>query len=199
MINRKNKKRLIQLILLFIGTLIVFFTYFNNKNPQQKIISSTDIKNIKKTESETSQESDYFYNIKYSGLDLQGNRYVLTSKEAQVDKNLQEIVNMNFVNAIFYFKDNTTLVIDSDKGVYNNKSLDMVFEKNVKANYEGSELFGEKIIYLNSEKMLEVSDNVRLIDIRGTMLADKLLFDLETKTLDISSYKNRVNTNINLK
>ena len=199
MINRKNKKRLIQLILLFIGTLIVFFTYFNNKNPQEKIISSTDIKNIKKTESETSQESDYFYNIKYSGLDLQGNRYVLTSKEAQVDKNLQEIVNMNFVNAIFYFKDNTTLVIDSDKGVYNNKSLDMVFEKNVKANYEGSELFGEKIIYLNSEKMLEVSDNVRLIDIRGTMLADKLLFDLETKTLDISSYKNRVNTNINLK
>lgn len=199
MINRKNKKRLIQLILLFIGTLIVFFTYFNNKNPQEKIISSTDIKNIKKTESETSQESDYFYNIKYSGLDLQGNRYVLTSKEAQVDKNLQEIVNMNFVNAIFYFKDNTTLVIDSDKGVYNNKSLDMVFEKNVKANYEGSELFGEKIIYLNSEKTLEVSDNVRLIDIRGTMLADKLLFDLETKTLDISSYKNRVNTNINLK
>ena len=199
MINRKNKKRLIQLILLFIGTLIVFFTYFNNKNLQQKIISSTDIKNIKKTESETYQESDYFYNIKYSGLDLQGNRYVLTSKEAQVDKNLQEIVNMNFVNAIFYFKDNTTLVIDSDKGVYNNNSLDMIFEKNVKANYEGSELFGEKIIYLNSEKTLEVSDNVRLIDIRGTMLADKLLFDLETKTLDISSYKNRVNTNINLK
>ena len=199
MINRKNKKRLIQLILLFIGTLIVFFTYFNNKNPQEKIISSTDIKNIKKTENETSQESDYFYNIKYSGLDLQGNRYVLTSKEAQVDKNLQEIVNMNFVNAIFYFKDNTTLIIDSDKGVYNNKSLDMVFEKNVKAFYEGSELFGEKIIYLNSEKTLEVSDNVRLIDIRGTMLADKLLFDLETKTLDISSYKNRVNTNINLK
>ena len=76
----------------------------------------------------------------------------MTSKEAQVDKNLQEIVNMNFVNAIFYFKDNTTLIIDSDKGVYNNKSLDMAFEKNVKANYEGSELFGEKIIYLNSEK-----------------------------------------------
>ena len=48
-------------------------------------------------------------------------------------------------------------------------------------------------------KTLEVSDNVRLIEIRGTMLADKLLFDLETKTLDISSYKNRVNTNINLK
>ena len=106
---------------------------------------------------------------------------------------------MNFVNAVFYFKDNTTLVIYSDKGVYNNKSLDMIFEKNVKANYEGSELYGEKIVYLNSKKLLEVLDNVKLIDVKGTMVADKLLFDLETKTLDISSYNNKVNTNINLK
>ena len=110
MINRKNKKRLIQLILLFIGTLIVFFTYFNDKNLQEKIISSTDIKNIKKTEMKL-LKSQITFIIKISGLDLQGNRYVLTSKEAQVDKNLQEIVNMNFVNAIFYFKDNTTLLL----------------------------------------------------------------------------------------
>ena len=199
MIKRKDKIRLIQFLLLFIGTLIVFFTYFNKEKPQEKIISSIDKENIKKTENESSDQLDYFYNIKYSGLDLQGNRYVLKSKEAQVNKNLQEIVNMNFVNAVFYFKDNTTLVIHSDKGVYNNKSLDMIFEKNVKANYEGSELYGEKIVYLNSKKLLEVLDNVKLIDVKGTMVADKLLFDLETKTLDISSYKNRVNTNINLK
>ena len=36
---------------------------------------------------------------------------------------------MSFVNAIFYFKDNTILTIDSDEGVYNNKTLDMIFEK----------------------------------------------------------------------
>ncbi len=199
MIKRKDKIRLIQFLLLFIGTLIVFFTYFNKEKSQEKIISSIDKENIKKTENESSDQLDYFYNIKYSGLDLQGNRYVLKSKEAQVNKNLQEIVNMNFVNAVFYFKDNTTLVIHSDKGVYNNKSLDMIFEKNVKANYEGSELYGEKIVYLNSKKLLEVLDNVKLIDVKGTMVADKLLFDLETKTLDISSYNNKVNTNINLK
>ena len=199
MIKRKDKIRLIQFLLLFIGTLIVFFTYFNKEKSQEKIISSIDKENIKKTENESSDQLDYFYNIKYSGLDLQGNRYVLKSKEAQVNKNLQEIVNMNFVNAVFYFKDSTTLVIQSDKGVYNNKSLDMIFEKNVKANYEGSELYGEKIVYLNSKKLLEVLDNVKLIDVKGTMVADKLLFDLETKTLDISSYNNKVNTNINLK
>ena len=97
MIKRKDKIRLIQFLLLFIGTLIVFFTYFNKEKPQEKIISSIDKENIKKTENESSDQLDYFYNIKYSGLDLQGNRYVLKSKEAQVNKNLQEIYKFPIV------------------------------------------------------------------------------------------------------
>lgn len=196
MINRLSKIRFIQTLLLIVGCFIIFFTYFKYDMQREKIISSTDKQKIK---DKSSEESDFFYNIKYSGLDLQGNRYVLTSKEAMVKKNLQEIVNMSFVNAIFYFKDNTILTIDSDEGVYNNKTLDMIFEKNVKAYYEGSELLGEKIIYLNSKKTLEVFDDVKLTDVRGTMSADKLLFDLETKKVDISSYKNKINTKINLK
>lgn len=198
MIKRENKIKLFQVILLLVCSLVVFLTYFNNKEQKENIISSVDKKKIKKSNI-NSDQVDIFYKIKYSGLDLQGNRYVLTSEEAIVDKNIKEIVNMNKVNAVFYFKDNTKLIIDSDKGVYNNKTLDMTFEKNVKANYEQSELFGEKIVYLNSERTLEVSENVKLIDERGKMSADKLLFDLETKKVDISSYKDAINTNIFLK
>lgn len=198
MIERKNKVRFIQVLLVLLSILIVSLTYFYKETPQEKIITSTDKEKIK-DKTISSSNKDIFYNIKYSGLDLSGNRYILTSKEAEVEKNAQEIVKMKFVNAVFYFKDNTTLIIDSDKGVYNNKSLDMVFNKNILANYEGSTLTGEKIIYLNSKRMLEVSDNVRLNDERGTILADRLLFDLEKKKVDISSYKNTVKTNINLK
>lgn len=198
MMNRKNRLKLFQLLLLISSVLIVFFTYFGSQDKKESIISTNDKKKIK-TNKVLSQEDDIFYNIKYTGLDLSGNRYVLTSKEAIVDKDYQEIVNMKFVNAVFYFKDNTKLVINSDKGVYNNKSLDMIFEENVKANYEDSKLFGEKIVYLNSEKTLEVFNDVKLVDLKGTMSADKLLFDLETKKLDISSYNNKINTNLILK
>tara|TARA_B100002019_G_scaffold276714_1_gene275786 strand:+ start:1264 stop:1857 length:594 start_codon:yes stop_codon:yes gene_type:complete len=197
MTSRTKQIKLIQILLLIVSLLIIFYTYFDNQIKEEFIISSTDKKRIKTNN--TSGANDIFYNIKYSGIDLSGNRYVLTSKEALVDKNSQEIVNMNYVNAIFYFKDNTKLIIDSEKGLYNNKTLDMIFEKNVVATYEGSELFGEKIIYLNEEKTLEVSNNVRLVDVKGNISADKLLFDLQTKKLDISSYKNKINTNINLR
>ena len=198
MINRNTKVRFAQISLLIISLLIIFFTYFHDKSSKNTIVSPLDKKRLKVL-SENSENSDVFFNIKYSGLDLSGNRYILTSKEAFVDKNLQEIVNMNIVDAIFYFKDNTVLNITSEKGIYNNKSLDMVFEKNVIAKYEGSELSGDKVIYLNSKKTLEVSDNVKLKDPRGTMVAEKLLFNLETKKVDISSSKNKISTNINLK
>ena len=35
---------------------------------------------------------------------------------------------MKFVEAIFYFKDDTILNVKSEKGIYNNKTLDMNFE-----------------------------------------------------------------------
>ena len=152
MISRKKKIRLIQFSLLVISSLIIFNTYFKkNDKINDSIISSTDFNKINK-DLKNDDGNDTFYNVQYSGLDLSGNRYVLKSKEASTNNKTQEIVEMKFVNAVFYFKDNTTLFVTSDKGTYNNKSLDMVFENNIKANYENSELFGDKIIYLNSKK-----------------------------------------------
>ena len=198
MINRKNKIRFIQILLLIISVIIIFNTYFINEKPKNIIITSKEKERLKNISKQT-ENADIFYNIKYSGLDLAGNRYVLTSQEAIVDKNLKEIVNMKFVDAIFYFKDDTILTVNSEFGTYNNKTLDMVFEKNVKANYQDSELYGDKIVYLNTDRTLEISENVILNDTRGTMSADNLLFDLETKKVDISSYNNKINTNLNIK
>ena len=197
MINRKNKIRFIQILLLIISVIVIFNTYFTNEKPKNIIITSKEKERLKNTSKQT-DNADIFYNIKYSGLDLAGNRYVLTSQEAIVDKNLKEIVNMKFVDAIFYFKDDTILTVNSEFGTYNNKTLDMVFEKNVKANYQDSELYGDKIVYLNTDRTLEISENVILNDTRGTMSADNLLFDLETKKVDISSYNNKINTNLNI-
>ena len=57
---------------------------------------------------------------------------------------------MKFVEANFYFKDNTVLNVLSDKGAYNNKTLDMIFE-DVKAKYEGSRLVANRANYSNSK------------------------------------------------
>ena len=63
----------------------------------------------------------------------------------------------------------------------------MEFSVNVKASYEGSDLYADKAEFLNSKNFLIVSNNVKILDSRGTMFADKLIFDIKEKTLNINS------------
>ena len=201
MIDRKKKIKIIQLSLLVIGSLILFLTYANKSDsPKEEIVSKEIQERIKNQNTNLPENSDIFYNIEYSGLDLAGNRYILKSKEAFNDKNNQEIVQMKFVEAFFYFKDDTVLEVKSDYGIYNNKTLNMNFKKNVKATYEGSELFAQEAEYSNVESFLTIADQVRVNDSKGTVFADKLLFDKKKKKLNIASFNdNKINANINLK
>ena len=201
MIERKKKLRLIQLTLLIFGILILYFTYANKKlDLDSEIVSESSKEKVKQQNLLDKQDQgDIFFNIEYTGLDLNGNRYLLKSKEAYLDKLNPEIVYMKLVNAIFYFKDNTILYVSSDNGIYNNKTLDMKFENNVKAKYKESKLFAEKADYSNSKSYLSIHDNVRINDIRGNLIADKLLFDITKQKLDITSFNDgKINANVNL-
>ena len=201
MTERKKKLIIIQISLLVVGSLIILFTYSDlNVSDKEKIITSETQKRIDEQLKNNSQDGDIFFNIEYSGLDLAGNRFILKSKEASNKKTNEEIVSMKFVEAFFYFKDGTVLKIKSDSGVYNNKTLDMNFDGNVIAKYEGSELFAQKAEYSNSKSFLMISNNVKVMDYRGTMFADKLFFDIKKQTLNIASTKDgKVNADINLK
>ena len=196
--ERKKKLRLFQAILLIVGIIIIFITYtdkglFLNKKINQKATPLIENET-------TDQKENIFYNIEYSGLDLAGNRYIIKSKEATTNASDQEIVNMKFVESFFYFKDDTVLKVKSDYGTYNNKTLDMFFNSNVKANYQNSVLFAENAEYSNSENFLSISGKVKIEDFKGTMFADKLLFDIKKNKLNITSFNDhKINANLNLK
>ena len=194
MIDRKKKLRLIQFFLLFFGLLLIYLTYYNKEEKIEPQIISQEEK-----PKGSDEDKDLFFNIEYSGFDLQGNRYSLKAEEAYFDELNPEIVYMKIVKAVFYFKDDTNLYIKADRGTYNNKTFDMQFQENVKADYLESELFAEKAEYSNSKSFLSVYENVRINDIQGNLIADKLLFDITDQKLDITSFSNgKINANVNL-
>ena len=122
--KRKKNLIIIQVTLFLIGILIIIFTYYDRNQTVDKTLPSKNQNNISsKLNNQNNLEGDVFYNIKYSGIDLAGNRYILTSEEA-VNNNINpELVNMKFVEVNFYFKDGTVLNVTSDKGVYYNKNV----------------------------------------------------------------------------
>jgi len=197
MIERKKKLRIIQFSLLIFALIIIYLTYYNKEISNTDLVDSKQIKETLKDEDKG--DGDFFFNIEYTGLDLRGNRYLLKSKKAHLDELKPEIVYMDTVHAIFYFKDNTILYIWSDKGVYNNKNFDMKFSNNVKAEYLDSKLFAEKANYSNTENYLSIYENVRINDKRGNLIADKLLFDIKKQNLAITSFNDgKISANVKL-
>ena len=199
--TRKNKLRVLQFSLLIIGISIIYFTYYKKEETaKQEIIPKQTQERIKNQIANQPEGYEVFSNIEYSGLDLSGNRYILKAKQAYNKEKEQELVNLISVEAFFYFKDNTVLKVISEKGTYNNKTLDMNFYDNIKAIYQNSLLFAQKAEYSNQNGNLIISEKVKLEDKQGTIFADKLLFDIRKQILNVKAFKdNKINGNINLK
>ena len=202
MINRKEKIYLIQILFLLIGLIILFYTYGDKNSSninQTNLITEQDNKKIQNTDIDA-DGNDVYYNIKYSGLDLAGNRYMLGAKKATTDKSNPEIINMNFVDAVFYFKDGTELNVISKNAIYNNRTLDIIFTENVEAVYEKNKLYSQKAEYSNSKKYVIISKNVKVESEKGNLFADNLFFDMQKGTLNVSALNNdKVNAYMDLK
>ena len=200
MIERKKKLLFIQFSLLIIGLLVIYLTYYNKELNQQVNAPKIDENKINvKSKNDMGEGVDLFFNVEYTGLDLNGNRYLLKSNEAYLDKTNPALVYMSVLEATFFFKDDTILYVWSDKGIYNNSTLDMKFTENVKAQYLTTDLFSDKAEYSNTGNYLSVYENVRLNDDRGNLIADKLYFDISKQKLDITSFNNnKINANVNI-
>ena len=199
--NRKKKIKIIQISLFLLGIFIIYSTDYGEKlNSEKGLISDTTKKKIIKDVrgSETKGDTNIFYNVKYSGIDLSGNRYILTCKEAVTLKTNESILDMKDVKATFYFKDQTVLNVSSKEGKYNNQTLDMKFENKVIMAYNNDWLKAENAEYSNSGNYLLIENNVKVNSDMGNISADKLFFDLKMQKLDIGSFQNN-NINANIK
>ena len=198
--DRKKKLRIVQLCLISIGILTLIFTYSDKINLKKK---SSTAQELKKEIDENmvnnieNANGNVFYNIEYSGLDLAGNRYILKSKSAINNSLDSDLIDMTGVTAVFYFKDGTILKIKSNFGEYNNSTLDINFKSDIKAEYGESTLEAQYAEYSNSQGFLTVTDNVIVNDIQGNLVADKLLFDIKSQTLEIKTFNDkRIRVNV---
>mgnify|MGYP003321571416 FL=1 len=182
-----NKKKIFQLSLVFIGLLIIFFTYFFNLEKKQpsEVVTETE---TKENEEFLEEGINRFENVEYKGIDNTGNKFTIGSQFAEFKKEKPELIFMENVECFFTFKDNTVLLISSKKGIYNNISNDMQFSEDVKMDYLENTIFSDRANFNNYENQLLIAGNVRGDGPTTNLKADELDFDLNTKDLKISMY-----------
>ena len=189
MISRRKKIILVQVSIFLIATSLLYSTYRDKNKETQEVV---EIK------SETDPNINVFNDIEYSGFDLNGNRYTLKADVANFNTDTAEIINMEQVTANFYLKDDTILKVVSDKGFYNNVTLDMKFSNNVEATYLSNSIISDQLDYSNSKGKLLASGNVKGESVeKGEFIADNVEYEFKNKTLNFSMFgKKQVNIKI---
>jgi len=193
-LNRKQKIRLIQLLLLFLVISLFSYTYQDQlfQSPTKKTTTTPT-----EPKDQTDEQKNKFEFVEYKGRDANGNEYIINSDQAEFNTASPEIIYMQQVTATFYLT-NGILKVTSDKGVYNNLTFDIFFKENIRATMDEKILTADNLDFFNSKNIMNVYGNVKANGIEGSVTADKADLDLTTKLLNLSMLGDKqVNVKLN--
>ena len=184
----KQKHQKVQLFLLFFGFLLILLTYFYYPNID-KSLSKKDLPGQEKSEEKQSKDSDSeFTNVTYKGIYDLDKEFIVSSKKARIFDEEPDIVYMKDMHVILYLTKGRIVNIYSEKGRYNKATYDCFFEENVKATDGETKIFADNLDLLATKNVVEIYNNVNLENISGSLQADKVDYNFETKYFKVSMF-----------
>ena len=186
----KKKQQNIQIILISIGLLLILITYFYYPYMNKaKLIENQSAK--KDLESTLQDQSTSFENVQYKGLYDVDKPFTIMSEEAYILDEEPEFVYMTNVNTILYLADGRIVNIKADKGKYNKVTYDCFFEQNVKATDGEIKIFAENLDLVATASSVKIYQDVILNYPTGSLVADKINYDFETKYFKVSMFDDK--------
>ncbi len=184
----KKRQQKIQITLILIGLILIVATYFYYPSLDKNFVSKNQTikENLKENLEDT--ENTTFENIIYKGIYDLDKTFTLEAEEARILNEEADIVYINGMHVILYLNDERIVNITSTKGRYNKATYDCFFENNVKATDGETEIFSDNLDLLATENSVKIYNNVNLNDITGSLKADKIDYDFETKNFKISMF-----------
>ena len=183
-----TNKKIVQLSLISIGLFLILVTYFfYPKFLKDKTIEDS-VADMRKTDIEKSKERNTFEDVEYKGLYDLNKPFIVKSKKAHILTKDPNIVYMTSMRVALNMDDGRIIIITSDKGRYNKVSYDCFFENNVKAVDGKTTVLAENLDLLATDDTATVYNNVFLTNDKGSLRADKVFYDFETKYYQVSMF-----------
>tara|TARA_B100000700_G_scaffold262313_1_gene298752 strand:+ start:420 stop:1007 length:588 start_codon:yes stop_codon:yes gene_type:complete len=181
----RNKKA--QIILIFIGLILIISTYFYYPNQNKENLSRDTQKQLDLNETDSAGENT-FENVEYKGFYDLESPFVVKSESATMLTEEPDLVFMKNMHVTLYLKDGRVVEITSNEGKYNKVTYDCFFEQNVKATDGETNIFADNLDLLATKNNVQIYNNVNLIYPTGSLLADKIDYDFETKFFKVSMF-----------
>ncbi len=188
--KKQDKTKLALLLTGFILIILTYFYYpklkqegiFENQNAQKDAGISPDLEFKIDDEQSTS-----FENVKYDGI-YNTKPFTVEAENAYILKEEASVVYMNNMHVIMHLNDGRIVDITSSKGSFNKETYDCFFEDNVYATDGETEIFSKNLDLLATKSSVEVYNDVKLNYTTGSLQADKIDYDFETKYFKVSMF-----------
>ena len=184
MIKKEQKN---QIILILIGLILIILTYF-----YYPYMKKTNLENDNMLQSESKkidvEEDTSFENVEYKGLYDLDKSFTVRSEKANIFNDEPDIVYMTKMHVVLYLNDGRIVNILSNKGRYNKVTYDCFFENDVKATDGETKIFSGNLDLLATENSVKIYNDVVLKYPTGSLQADKIDYDFETKYFKVSMF-----------
>ena len=180
--------KIIFIILCFIVVLIVINSKFFEKK-------DTTLIKPQELESEV-YSSNKIKDVKYTTKDADGNEYIITATEGEIDYSNTNIIYLTNIKAKIKLIDSEDISITSDYGKYDSGNFDTIFSKNVIINYLNNEITGEYLDFSLERNSLLMTKKVVYTNLENILKADAVEMNLKTKDTKIFMYENQKKVNI---
>ena len=192
--------RIIQLILFSILIIIisVFYNKYFKKNHKAETdntlsITSSQIQNEDNLANQ--KENNMIKNLKYEISIRENNDYQIMSELSELTYiDDAELILMTKVTAILTDENNNSIIITSDKAIYNNSNYNTSFENNVRIQYLNNIILADNMFLDFKENFISVKNNVKYNGSLGNLETDNIKINLITKKIDV--FMNNANENI---
>ena len=162
-----------------------------------KIFQKQDTVQFKPEELEKEvYSSNKIKDVKYTTKDADGNEYIITATEGEIDYSNTNIIYLTNITAIIKLINSDDISITSDYGKYNSGNFDTIFSKNVIINYLNNEITGEYLDFSLERNSLLMTKKVVYTNLENILKADAVEMNLKTKDTKIFMYENQKKVNI---
>ena len=183
-------RKIVQLTLIFIGLFLILVTYFLYPKINEK--KRLQVETFKNGIAETKDDGkNIFENVEYKGIYHINKPFTIQSEKAYILSEDPKIVYMTNMHVTLYMNNGRIIKVTSDKGRYNKETYDCFFEDNVKATDEKTIILAKNMDLLASEDSAVIYNNVVLTNDKGSLRADKVDYDFETKYYHVYMFDNK--------
>ena len=166
-------------LILFFFLIVILFVYLKFSKKNEIILQDPE------TQEEINYTSNIIKDINYVTKDINGNEYIITALEGEIDYNNSNILFLTKVEAFIKLKNDEIITIQSDYGKYNSDNFDTIFSKNVIIEYLNNKINGDYLDFSIKRNSMIISKNVTYSNLNNTLEADVIELNIKTKDTKI--------------